>query len=411
MKMASKLLEDACDAMPANLLMGLIYAEYLEKQKQIEKATDLYKRLKERVKSEDKTLAWIQWMKFMRRCVSVDAARKVFVSGMRSGVPSWQFCIEAAKIERMVNKDSTWEKKILAIGYKKYADVCAFVNQYSKYLLDRSDTNNLRAVFSRALDGRFPPEKAKEIWDRYIQFERDTNKEIEKIEEAERRHNEAFQIAPPPFPRPKMKSKKRKFEQAEKTFHTACDLADRLKSFDLLPCSVHFYSALARASGRTAPSPVIAVAPTTTTTSAAPSTVIRRTKVGKKSIKITTTPAPPSSSGTSKTAATTATVVTTVTAPPTTATTTTGTVTQASKRPKRVKKKVKVVVVAPTNQLPPAAQSPHVGPYIKDLLVRLLPPARLYSGPDIELSRLLDLIDFSLERIEARKRKEKKSTK
>mmetsp|Transcript_31967 Transcript_31967/g.62536 ORF Transcript_31967/g.62536 Transcript_31967/m.62536 type:complete len:797 (+) Transcript_31967:3-2393(+) len=348
-KAAEDLFEKGMAALPTDMLMGLVYAEYRETRNQFSQARSIYEKLTISAPEKQRTLAWILLMRFARRCQGVDSARNIFLKARKAKNITWHLFVEAANMESRANEDPKVAARILTLGYKSFQDDAKFVDAYSKFLFEHSDPKNLRAVFARALDGRFSPEEARPIWDRYVKFERESSNDLDKIQEAESKRNIAFGIHPKPHPMPYNRGNS-KFNRGEGVedepeSHTAYDIVERYTVQDLCPVTRVYMRTLGVMSGRSA-NQMMGGKPAGTTDEYD----FDGTRNGN---------------------------------------------TANSTRKRRSKAQVRVVVVKKKNPLPKSAKHPLVGPNIRKAIEDLLPPARTFDGPEIEISRLMDLLEFT----------------
>ncbi len=73
--------ERAITALPRCPLLHFIYADMLESMKKLKEAQQVYDKL---LADTQEPLAFIQYMRFARRSLGVDAARKVFITARKS---------------------------------------------------------------------------------------------------------------------------------------------------------------------------------------------------------------------------------------------------------------------------------------------------------------------------------------
>ncbi|GAB5354144.1 hypothetical protein AAMO2058_000094600 [Amorphochlora amoebiformis] len=359
-KTAEGLLDTATTSMPSNFLLGLMHANFCEKQRLFDKATKIHRDLTKNVSAEYRTLAWIHLMRHVRRCAVDDPvlnARKVFLEGRKAKGVSWQLYIENARMECRTNENPAIAKRVLAFAYKKFQDIVEFVDEYTKFLFEHTDAKNLQAVFARALDGRFPVAKCRPIWDRYVQFERECSMDLAKIEAAEEKRNRAFAIFPPLLPSQLLMkggrgrhNKKASLNPEKRSALTAFDVVDRYISFARLPCTARLFVSLSKASGRGA-TPLPCLQTTGTSTQ-----VLKAQKGLPLEIHV-----------------------------------------RSRMTPIAVGKDIKRVTVVikekqPSKALPASASHLLVGPGLRNAL-SLLPTSRLYKGPVVRnMSRLLEVI-------------------
>ena len=94
-------------------------------------------------------------------------------------------------MEWHVNENPTVARKVFELGLKQYINEPAYVLEYLKFLEHLNDKNNMRVLFEKVLKS-LPPEKAQEIWNKYLEFEYNFG-DSESIENVNQRRNEIYQ--------------------------------------------------------------------------------------------------------------------------------------------------------------------------------------------------------------------------
>jgi cleavage stimulation factor subunit 3 len=223
---AEKIMDEAVEAMPSSLLMQLMRAQQLESLGDFEQALAVYKNLidaQEHLDSGADPLAYVQYMRFARRCLGITAARRVFVQARRSkGVSHITYCA-AALLEDRVNKDNKMAAKIYAYGLELYSGKFQFIQQYLDFLSSSHDHNNMRVVFERVFkEGTIDPAELRTLWEQFVDFEREQG-DIKTITQVEERRRTAAGFADGNL--------------GNIAVYQVNDLVDRLRYFDQWPCS------------------------------------------------------------------------------------------------------------------------------------------------------------------------------
>lgn len=281
---AVKVFHEACEAMPYNILIHFIFADYQEERKLFKEARSIYNALlygtpilkesshkeeeddlfglttpkveesrtndmeeKELVpiltSEKDKSLVYCHLMRFAQRCEGKEAARKVLFQARKHCTLHHPF-IEAARIEQHLNNEPKIASKIFSFGLQDFLTTPDYVTAYLDFLMEISDHTNCRVIFERvfaaaataekensnyeASSGAPAPKKPEDIatpaiWARFVHFERMTG-DISAIVKAEKRRAEKL---------PSVR------------FHPFQELIDRHTLLDLLPCSQAYCDSIA----------------------------------------------------------------------------------------------------------------------------------------------------------------------
>ena len=115
---ALKVLAEAVEILPENLMLSFTYAELLESKKKSAEACEIYRNL---IKiSENKidhlTLATIQFLKFLQRTEGPTVMRKEFISAVESSKCTYHLFLAVASIENTVNVNQNAALRILKYG-------------------------------------------------------------------------------------------------------------------------------------------------------------------------------------------------------------------------------------------------------------------------------------------------------
>lgn len=187
---AAGYLYEACLTMPYNIMIHFIYADFQEERKLIKEARAIYqalidgkpvpppkektteegeggteeKKKEEPAKIEAKEsakesaalekpklhpLVNIQYMRFARRTEGVDDARKLFVNTRAQCKSSYETVVAAALMEYHQNKYPKVALKLFSNFLDDFIQEPAYVKQYLCFLDSINDHNNMRVVFER----------------------------------------------------------------------------------------------------------------------------------------------------------------------------------------------------------------------------------------------------------------------
>ncbi|KAI0745191.1 hypothetical protein C8Q76DRAFT_764545 [Earliella scabrosa] len=114
---------------------------------------------------------WIVYIRFARRAQGLQSARTLFGKARRDRLTPWQVHEAEALMEyHCGNKDVQVASRIFEKGMTLFGDEVEYVLRYLHFLISINDENNARALFERVI-GTFPPEKARQLWDRWARYE------------------------------------------------------------------------------------------------------------------------------------------------------------------------------------------------------------------------------------------------
>jgi cleavage stimulation factor subunit 3 len=110
---ATEMFDKACKALPGNILIHFAYADFHESRKQNDKAKvvsycihflifQIYEKLLE---TRQDSIVYIQYQKFVRRTVSMEAARDVFIKARKSPDSTYHVYIASAMMEYQANNN------------------------------------------------------------------------------------------------------------------------------------------------------------------------------------------------------------------------------------------------------------------------------------------------------------------
>lgn len=205
--------------MSGSPLLHFAYADFEEARNRKDKSGEIYRRLLVAPLSStsaptsvsssssltsigDVTLAYIQYMRFARRCEGIKAARLVFKKAREDSRSTHHVYTFAALIEFYCSKDRNVACKIFELGLKKYAAEPAYVLAYIDFFSQLNDENNTRVLFERVLSGgQLNDSDALLIWDRFLQFESDVG-DLQSIQKVEKRRAQVLdRLSPQRRPR------------------------------------------------------------------------------------------------------------------------------------------------------------------------------------------------------------------
>lgn len=157
--------------------MGFAWADYEEGRKALDKAAAVYEALLEATDGGDKTLVYIQYMKFRRRTDGLTEARKVFKRARadRERVQHHVF-VSNALLEYHADKKVDVAERIFRFGLDNakpsLAGNAAYALEYLDFLSHLTEDNNTRVLYERVLTS-VPKDAQQEIWSRFLKFEAD----------------------------------------------------------------------------------------------------------------------------------------------------------------------------------------------------------------------------------------------
>jgi len=155
--------------------------------------------------TETHPIAYIQYMRFVRRTEGRDEARRIFVMARRSPSITWHVYIAAAQMELVCNQDPGMAVKILAFGLKEFGHEPGYVLEHINLLMVANDHANLKLLFETVLSsGSFGPDRHPaawlQIWNKYVEFTRDSGEGLVGLGKLQLRRNVALGIPPVPVP-------------------------------------------------------------------------------------------------------------------------------------------------------------------------------------------------------------------
>jgi len=119
----------------------------------------------EREKYNHIALAYIHYMRLLRRTEGRESARKLFAVARKERHCRWEVYAAAAELEYRTESDTRISKNIFELGLKRFGHRAEYALHYADFLTRVNDLGNARALFERALE-LVDRGRVKEIWDR-----------------------------------------------------------------------------------------------------------------------------------------------------------------------------------------------------------------------------------------------------
>ncbi|CAN1266645.1 Cleavage stimulation factor subunit 77 [Linum perenne] len=186
---AIRVYQRALKALPDSELLKYAYAELEESRGAIQPAKKIYESILGDGTNVN-ALAYIQFIRFLRRNEGVEAARKYFLDARKSPNCSYQVYVAYALMAFCLDKDPKIAHNVFEAGLKRFMQEPAYILEYVDFLYRMNDDRNIRALFERALSS-LPLEKSVEVWKRFVQFEQ-TYGDLASMLKVEQRRKEAF---------------------------------------------------------------------------------------------------------------------------------------------------------------------------------------------------------------------------
>ncbi|CAI0400056.1 unnamed protein product [Linum tenue] len=186
---AIRVYQRALKALPDSEMLKYAYAELEESRGAIQPARKIYESLLGDGANTN-ALAYIQFIRFLRRNQGVEAARKYFLDARKSPNCTYQVYVAYALMAFCLDKDPKIAHNVFEAGLKRFMQEPAYILEYVDFLYRLNDDRNIRALFERALSS-LPPEKSVEVWKRFVQFEQ-TYGDLASMLKVEQRRKEAF---------------------------------------------------------------------------------------------------------------------------------------------------------------------------------------------------------------------------
>ena len=145
------------------------------------------------------SLAFIQYMRFAMRTEGIGSVRRIFRLAVKKRVGTWHLYAAAADMEAHAAGDRQAAARVYAAGFKLFASERKYVRQYIQFLHQVGDHANLRVVYERVLADLPASKESVRMWNRYLEFERDTS-QLGAIIKAEERRATALESVVRPSP-------------------------------------------------------------------------------------------------------------------------------------------------------------------------------------------------------------------
>jgi cleavage stimulation factor subunit 3 len=118
----------AISILPQNLMLHFTYAELLESRKRAGDALHVYRGLIQRSDNPaNRSLATIQFLKFLQRTEGPSAMRKAFVTAVEEDRCTFHLFLAIASIENLVNMNRDAAFAILDLGMERYAGEALYI--------------------------------------------------------------------------------------------------------------------------------------------------------------------------------------------------------------------------------------------------------------------------------------------
>ncbi|KAJ1956111.1 mRNA 3'-end-processing protein rna14, partial [Dipsacomyces acuminosporus] len=140
---------------------------------------------------ETYTLAWIMYLRFVRRSEGIDAARQL-LRRPRSDPPgylTYHLFVAAAQMEYHVGKRADVAGRLFEYYSKNYSDQKDYILHYLRFLIDSSNDSNARALFERFHNQSVGD--TKEMWDLFADYEYNYG-DISSITNLDKRYIDKF---------------------------------------------------------------------------------------------------------------------------------------------------------------------------------------------------------------------------
>ncbi|KAG0481583.1 hypothetical protein HPP92_012441 [Vanilla planifolia] len=226
---AIKAFQRALKALPDYAPLKYAYAELEESRGAIQSAKTIYESIVQD-NADVISLAYIQFMKFLRRTEGFEAARKYFLDAQKLSNCTYHVFVAYAMMAFCLDKDVKVAHNVFEAGLKKFMNEPGYILEYADFLCRLNDDRNVRALFERALS-LLPPEKSVEVWNRFVKFEQMYG-DLASILKVEQRRKEALSG-----------TSEDGSKALESTLH---DVVTRYNFIDLWPCSSKELDRLAR---------------------------------------------------------------------------------------------------------------------------------------------------------------------
>lgn len=121
--------------------------------------------------SKKLTLAWVNYMKAVRRTRGVKAAREIFRDARVSKHICYEIYVASALMEHHCNNETKVANKVFEFGMRTFSENAEYVREYLRFMLSINDAINARALFEKSVGKVQPPESAIIIIELLEQYE------------------------------------------------------------------------------------------------------------------------------------------------------------------------------------------------------------------------------------------------
>eukprot|EP01138_Halocafeteria_seosinensis_P007184 gb/GECG01007347.1/.p1 GENE.gb/GECG01007347.1/~~gb/GECG01007347.1/.p1 ORF type:complete len:810 (+),score=143.16 gb/GECG01007347.1/:1-2430(+) len=164
---AAEIYDRALQNIPDCATLSFVVADFYELSDNRSKAQEVYEKL---LQDAPSPVAFIQYQRFMRRYDGIKGARKVFSRARKSPQICPAIFLAAAQLEFHANRAPDVAVNVLELGRKKFPEDVEYAVAYLNFIAPISEDNNMRALFENILLS-VPVEKARPIWDMYLDYE------------------------------------------------------------------------------------------------------------------------------------------------------------------------------------------------------------------------------------------------
>lgn len=154
-------------------LIHFSYADLEESRKNYDRVHSIYKKAL-KVQSIETTLVYVQYIRFAKRAEGITSARSVFKDARNDPRSKYHAYVEAALSESR-SVDSGAALQIFELGYRKFGKQYEFLKEFLDFSINSGDLKNTKELFERVITaGVEPREKLVDIWNMFVEFQKDT---------------------------------------------------------------------------------------------------------------------------------------------------------------------------------------------------------------------------------------------
>jgi tetratricopeptide (TPR) repeat protein len=162
----------AIEALPDCLMLNFSYAELLESRKRSGEAIPVYRALIERQRDPGaKTLATLQFLKFLQRTEGPASMRKEFIMALQTRECTYHLVLKISSVENLVNQNRSAAVKILLMGVEIHGREREFLEAAVRELLNMKAHQEVAGVIAHAKAVLPPPrlvEMYKNMYDQLV---------------------------------------------------------------------------------------------------------------------------------------------------------------------------------------------------------------------------------------------------